>query len=330
MRFPAARPPPEGGASPPRGGLWRAGGGGLRWGWRLALFTLLFFGLLLTLNEAEVWLHAPWETGRWSPIWGIGTILGASLLTTWVMMEGLERMPMAAAGLPVDGGTLPSFLRGALLGGALVGGAVLVAVAAGWIRWTAAPGGGGWPTATALSGLFFGVAALAEEILFRGYPFQVLAERWGGPAAVAVSAAVFAAAHAPNPGVVDGGPTGELAATALVNISLAGVLLGLAYWRTYSLWFAAGLHFGWNWVMGFAADLPVSGLELMDAPGYDAVVRGPELWTGGSFGLEGGLLGTLAAGVGIVWVLLGPGPRRSLRIMALRPLPERYGRDGAA
>lgn len=317
----------EAGSTGAAGGVWKDGAGRLRWGWRLTLFTLLFFGLLLTANELEVWLGVPWETGRWSPMWGVGTILAASLLTTWIMMEGLERMPMAASGLPLDGGTLASFLRGGLLGGGLVGAAVLVAVAAGWIRWAPAPGAAGWPAAMARAALFFGLAALAEEVLFRGYPLQVLAERWGGPAAVAVTAAVFAAAHAPNPGVIEGGAGGHVALMALANITLAGVLLGLAYWRTYSLWFAAGLHFGWNWVMGFAADLPVSGLELVDAPGYEAVIRGPELWTGGGFGLEGGLLGSLAAGAGIAWILLGPGPRRSLRIMALRPLPERYARS---
>ncbi len=34
----------------------------------------------------------------------------------------------------------------------------------------------------------------------------------------------------------------------------------VAYWRTRSLWFPLGLHFGWNWVQGAMLGSPVSGI----------------------------------------------------------------------
>lgn len=295
------------------GGLWWNAEGRIRWGWRLLLFLPLFIILLLTFNQLAVWLGVPWSTGSWSEIWTVLPALLAALVSTWIVMERVERVPVAAAGLPLDGGTLPGFLRGSAFGAGIMGLAVVAGGALGWFGWTTEPGLSEWPAAFLRLTAFFAVAALAEEVIFRGYPFQVLAEGMGGPVAVAVTSMLFGLLHAWNPNVNG---------LALVNITLAGLLLGLAYWRSYSLWFAGGVHFGWNWSMGFLADLPVSGLGL-DTPGYDAVVHGPALWTGGSFGPEAGLLVTAATGLGIAWFLFRDWPGRSLRILALRPLPDR-------
>jgi len=101
----------------------------------------------------------------------------------------------------------------------------------------------------------------------------------------------------------------------------------VAYWKTYSLWFATGVHFGWNWTMSFAADLPVSGLP-MDTPGIEASVTGPRLWTGGDFGPEAGLVVTAVTLAGIAWLLWSDRVGRSLRILALDPIPERHGDGG--
>jgi uncharacterized protein len=40
-----------------------------------------------------------------------------------------------------------------------------------------------------------------------------------------------------------------VAPLGLANIFLAGVMLAVAYLRTRSLWFATGVHLGWNWTM---------------------------------------------------------------------------------
>ena len=289
------------------------GTGRLRWGWRLLLFLSVFLVLLLTFNQLAVWLHAPWATGAWSALWTVIPALLAALVATWLSMDRVEGSSLAAAGLPLDGGSLPGFLRGLAFGAILMGAVVAAGAAMGWISWISEPGLGRWPLAFLRIGAFFAVAALVEEVIFRGYPLQVMAEGLGGPVAVGVTSVVFGLLHGWNPGVTR---------LALLNITLAGLLLGLAYWRSYSLWFATGVHFGWNWASGFVADLPVSGLGL-DTPGYEAVIRSPALWTGGAFGPEAGLLVTGAISAGILWLLLSDWPGRSLRILALRPLPER-------
>ncbi len=76
---------------------------------------------------------------------------------------------------------------------------------------------------------------------------------------------------------------------------LAGVWLGVAYWRTRSLWFPLGLHFGWNWVQGALLGSPVSGIKSITP---DPLLRfadaGPAWIGGGDYGIEGGAACTLA------------------------------------
>lgn len=311
--------------------------GRLRAAWRVALFYLLFAGgsmLLLT----PVALLAGASSGRGvllaSAVAPLAAALGASL---WAS-EHLEGISMASLGLPLDGLTLPETVRGFLVGAVLMGVGTLLLAATGSLTWELDPGGieplplaGSFLLFTA----FLCLGGWTEEIIFRGYPLQAVAERAGGTAAILVTSVLFAAAHFLNPGLgealLDGVTVAEI--LPLLNLGLAGVILGLAYWRTYSLWFATGVHVGWNWVMGFLADLPVSGLDpgtpgfaIFDTPGWEAVVRGGRLWTGGAFGPEGGLAVTLASLAGIAWLLRTDRLERGLRIRALNPLPDRGSR----
>ena len=83
--------------------------------------------------------------------------------------------------------------------------------------------------------LVFG--ALAEEMMFRGYPFQRLEEAIGPVAAIAVFSVLFALMHLSNPGA---SPLG------LLNTVLLGILLAIAYLPTRPPSLQWGIHFGWN------------------------------------------------------------------------------------
>jgi uncharacterized protein len=131
-------------------------------------------------------------------------------------------------------------------------------------------------------------AAVHEELLFRGYPFQKLF-RWNRTFAVLLFAFIFAALHARNTAVT---------MLALVNILLGGILLGLAYARYERLWFPIGLHLAWNLMTG-----PILGHEVS---GYDGAMtlflergEGPLWLTGGEFGIEGSVWMTLVETAGI-------------------------------
>lgn len=89
------------------------------------------------------------------------------------------------------------------------------------------------------------------------------------------------------------------------------MLLRVPYLLTGELAIPIGLHTTWNLFQGTVYGFPVSG----SAPTRRVFVveqGGPELWTGGPFGPEAGLLA-------VVWVLLGCGLSRALAQGASKP-----------
>jgi hypothetical protein len=123
----------------------------------------------------------------------------------------------------------------------------------------------------------------------------------------------------------------------LANILVAGLFLGVVYLKTASLWWATGAHLGWNWTHGFLFDLPVSGLELLDAPLLEPLTRGPDWLSGGAFGPEGSVLSTLILllATGVLWRTswLRPGERarevRPLILAGTASGPSSVGEEGA-
>jgi uncharacterized protein len=144
-----------------------------------------------------------------------------------------------------------------------------------------------WPSLLFVSLLLL-FGAVGEEMLFRGYGFQVLVKGIGPFATVLPVAVLFGLAHSQN---LNFGPL------ALLNTVLWGVVLGYAYLRSGDLWLPIGLHFGWNWA------LPLLGANLsgftMDVTGYamhwELAGKIGGLLSGGPYGPEGGLLTTAVA-----------------------------------
>ncbi len=221
--------------------------------------------------------------------------LAAALITGWALLAWVDRRPLAELGFGLSRRVPLELVAG--LGVGTVAMLVTTALFAGLggYRFVAEPGTtAGWLTVAAGSLVAFAVPAAAEEAIFRGYLFRAVVDGAGPWAAVALTSLLFALSHGGNP---NAGPLG------LLNIYLAGVLLAVAVLRTASLWFASALHLGWNWVMAGPLDLPVSGLESYDIPFYDVEARGADWLTGGAFGPEGGLAGTIAVAMGIALIL---------------------------
>ena len=90
---------------------------------------------------------------------------------------------------------------------------------------------------------------------------------------------------------------------AIANILfLLMFLLALAYVRTNSLWLPIGLHFGWNLFEGPVFGFPVSGIATPVL--IEQRVQGPDIWTGGAFGPEAGLVQIASLGVGFATLWL--------------------------
>ncbi len=137
-------------------------------------------------------------------------------------------------------------------------------------------------------------AALNEEIVFRGYFFQNLEEAFGTWWAVGISSLVFSSFHLLNP---------HFSWLAFLNIALAGLLFASAYLLTRNLWLPIALHFSWNYFQGPVFGFPVSGLKFPSILALEMGSGAPP-FSGGNFGPEGGLTGTLATlfGLAILWL----------------------------
>jgi membrane protease YdiL (CAAX protease family) len=142
------------------------------------------------------------------------------------------------------------------------------------------------PFLTVLTTLIAG--ALAEELAFRGYPFQRLVNAVGPPVAIFIFSALFGAIHFFNP---------SFSLLGFLNTILIGILFSIAYLMTRSLWVVWGMHFGWNFMLGVVAGLPVSGLNAFSLL-LQGHATGPEWLTGGAYGIEGSLTATVVISLG--------------------------------
>jgi len=129
--------------------------------------------------------------------------------------------------------------------------------------------------------VLFAFGAIAEEMLFRGYGFQVFMKGSGPFGAILPFSLLFAFTHANNP---------AFGLLPFLNTFFWGILLGYSFLCSGDLWLPIGLHFGWNWVLPMLGD-NLSGLT-MRMTGYTMDWKIGGLWSGGAYGVEGGLLTT--------------------------------------
>ncbi len=119
-----------------------------------------------------------------------------------------------------------------------------------------------------------GVVALLEETFFRGVVMGGLRRAWSAWGALVLSSLVYALVHfferPPQPKTVEW-HTGLLVLAQMcrgfgdlkalmpgfLTLALAGAILGLAFQRTGSLFFSAGLHAGWIFWLKLAGALTV-------------------------------------------------------------------------
>jgi uncharacterized protein len=139
------------------------------------------------------------------------------------------------------------------------------------------------------------LAAVVEEIIFRGFLFRLTQKLGGMWGALAVTSILFGAAHAANKGAT----VGSSVAIALE----AGVLLGAAYALTQRLWLPIGLHLGWNFAEGSIFGMSVSG-GAQKGSLITGELHGKALLTGGAFGPEASIVAVivcLTAAIYLLW-----------------------------
>jgi uncharacterized protein len=139
-----------------------------------------------------------------------------------------------------------------------------------------------------LSVVLFVIVAFNEELLFRGYilgNLMLSMNRW---VALLVSSFFFALVHMGN---------AHITLLSFFSILFAGLLLGLPYIFTRSLWLPLALHFSWNYFQGTIFGFSVSGNAE-----YSLITQtrqGDTMLNGGAFGFEGSILAVVFLAIAI-------------------------------
>jgi membrane protease YdiL (CAAX protease family) len=286
------------------------GADGLRAGWGMLIFIVLFavLGLATSFLSARI-QHKPFPPKPQAASAPAAskeepprrTILneGISFLIVLVVafiLSKIERRPNSRYGF---GGThrIPQFLQG--LGWGLVCLSFLVATLyfAGYLhfdgRLLSNAAGFKYGLVWAVG---FTLVGCLEESLTRGYLQYTLARGLAGIygalfntrhrhalgfwTAAVVFSFLFGLGHSNNPGE---SPFG------LVSAGLAGLVFCLALYRTGSLWWAIGFHASWDWAQSFLYGVADSG-TMVRGHLYATHPTGAPILSGGLTGPEGSIL----------------------------------------
>jgi uncharacterized protein len=267
----------------------------LRAGWRLLLQTILLFifGIIISIVAGFIgFLDEPF-TSILNQILNFIVITGS----VYVARRWLDKRSFESLGLKLSTQTLFDILAGIGITFVQMGFIYILMLGLGWLTFE----GFAWEfdpinvviTSVLTAFVVFIFVGWNEELLSRGYHLQTIASGmnlfWG----VVISSAVFGLLHLGNPNATW---------VSAAGIFFAGVYLAYAYIRTKQLWLSIGLHIGWNFFEGVVFGFPVSGLDIYALTRIQ--VHGPELWTGGAFGPEAGLIVLPSLLVGAILIYL--------------------------
>jgi len=249
----------------------------LRAGWRILAFLAIFYSIALPVLFG---LRALLGFSKSSPLVIVIIALTATP-AVYIARRWVDKKDFDSLGLTISWQGAADVLFGFVLSGIMMGavfGVMLTLGYVGKVEMTAM----GWSTAGLLVSSLFIMALVGfwEELVFRGYILQNMAEGLGMSTAVLISCVLYGAVHSVN-------PNAGLLSTAI--IILFGYLRIYGYVGTGQLWLSMGMHTGWNFfqatVFGFAASGHVENRTLLT---HDALAA--DWLSGGDFGPEASVI----------------------------------------
>jgi uncharacterized protein len=278
---------------------------GLRAGWSIFLFVVLFV-MMLWLGGFIVHRLYPMPTGSIKKITENGMPPGlffisefmpllATLIASW-MMSKIEGRSVAVYGFGGGRRGVPQFFAGLAWGVVCLSLLVFSLWKSGLLAFDGRLlfGGAIFRYGVLWSGIFL-LVALFEESITRGYLQSTLARGLSGTyrrifktsgsrvfgfwSSALIFSAIFGLSHGSNPGE---SPIGMLSA------ALIGLVLCLSLWRTGSLGWAIGFHASWDWAQSFLYGVADSGAMVQHHLFATRPVGGAIL-SGGATGPEGSI-----------------------------------------
>lgn len=262
----------------------------LRLGWRL-LIQALIFAVFAAIASSLIFPVLP--EGRFYLLVEEVVRLLAITVPIYLARRFLDRRSFTSLGVAWNRRASGDILAGTLISGVSVSLLFAIFWAMGWVKID----GFAWQveswssliTGLVIMLLIYAMVAWAEELQARGYWLQNLEEGLNLGWAFILSSLFFSLSHFLNEG---------FSWMAFLGLFVGGFDLAYGYIRTRRLWLPIGLHLGWNFFLGTVYGFAVSGWEGMPSLVLQSV-SGPEIWTGGAFGPEAGLLMLLAVGVNV-------------------------------
>lgn len=230
---------------------------------------------------------------------GIVSLVPAILLG-WLCGRVFEHLPFRALGAAFTKGWFSHLLIGGIAGAATLAFGVVIAIVFGGLgfNFDATADTGQIIRSLAISFAIFAAASAFEEALFRGYILQTFSRAGLAWLAILLTSLFFGAVHAANPNVT---------VLSTVNTVLAGIWFSVAYLKTRDLWFVWGMHLMWNWMQGSFFGIEVSGMTFIStSPLFREIDSGPTWLTGSTYGIEGGVVCTVALIVSTIAIYLLP------------------------
>jgi len=260
---------------------------GLQTTWKILWRTILFFliwGFLLSIffvpfgsGFTQLYNTYPLQAKLLGDVLSAITILSA----TWGATLFIDRRPFQTIGFNFNS-VFKDLLAGVVVGFIWLAASLGILYLSGWASLTT-PVGFSW-TILAVASLSMLLNVLTQELLLCGFIFQTIRDKSNLIIALLISAALFAVYHAPA-------FHGEW--LPAVNVFAAGLIFCLAYIITGNLWLPIAIHFTWDVLLGPVLGLTESGKTDLGGGWKMFTLNGPSLYTGGKFGLEGGLIVTM-------------------------------------
>jgi uncharacterized protein len=272
---------------------------GIRSGWSMLIFLGIVMALVLLsrvpVNRLLHYMnHAP-GLQSWVPIVSIAIPALLVFAATAIMAE-IEKRPVLSYGFMGER-KLSRFVVGVAGGVAALSALVLALKMSGLLIFDGQVLHGKSALGYGLQwGLAFLLTALFEESLLRGYLQFALTRGIGFWWAAFVLSLGFGALHLPNHGE---SPIGILSVVGI------GLVFCLSLWLTKSLYWAVGLHAGWDWAESYLYGVSDSG-RASSGHLFATHPSGGLLWSGGATGPEGSIyvipvMAVIALGVWIAW-----------------------------
>jgi membrane protease YdiL (CAAX protease family) len=290
--------------------FWNSGEARLRAAFRLCILLTTYIGLGIGLESLIGIIINPIEFNSKAPLWLFLVfaivILVPGLMSVYPVGRFLDRRSFKEFGLHLNKQWWLDLIFGMVLGILMISMIFVIEILFGWIKieeilfllntnqlFI-------FPISIFL--VIFLCVAISEELVTRGYILKNLAEglniKFISPKVAIVlgwilASAIFGLFHLDN---------NNATLLSTLNISIGGIFFGIGFVFTGKLAMPIGLHITWNFFMASVFGFPVSGFTLPSevVSIFKISQSGPEIWTGGAFGPEGGLLCSFSILFGVI------------------------------